>query len=313
MNLHDHESISQLVIGKLRQGKHLLFRSLEELQPGNEKSENKLATLLSAFANSGGGDLIFGIKKARARAISFEGKLTGNINPEWIYNLITSLIHPAPENWNVKIVEDPGKVWQVLILSVPRYNQRPYMAPDHKFYSISAGKMHILEEGDLRRLYQLAVTPGLGFIGIINTHGIPMYNEGFPERICFWPKFLLRNHGSAPERFYKVELWIPTPLTDSNYKPLQDYFARLEGEYSVFSIPGRNPVFQGETFTIAEAKLMLEHEALTSFMSGSVRIIVYHSGGTTEHTLSLPETFTIDQKDLQTIRKSITSHPKYEN
>jgi hypothetical protein len=49
-------------------------------------------------------------------------------------------------------------------------------------------------------------------------------------------------------------------LYEENFLPLQSNFIRHDGNYIVFGITGRSPLFQNETSTIIEAKLSVNQK-----------------------------------------------------
>ncbi len=100
------------------------------------------------------------------------------------------------------------------------------------------------------------------FVGLINTQGIAILENGKPKKINFYPKFVVRNSGGAIEHDFKVEIAIPSALHDAEVSPIH----HLSGNYCVFSIPGKAPIFQQELYTIAEAKLSVKSNTLETFL-----------------------------------------------
>lgn len=281
--------------GKIKSSNLILFLDDTLWQPGNERKELQLLQYINAIANQGGGTLVLGLQTFRHRAQKIIGIDINERMEFWLKTLIKTKISPVIENLAVYTLNVNNK--NVLIISVESTDV-PYMVLNDGYYGWSDLKPRKLHEQEIRQLYQNSHKPQLEYVGVMNTQGVALLENGVPFSIQFYPKFLIRNAGTSPEKDYKVELWFPSSLTDANFSPLQQYFHRLDGVYSVFSIPGKTTLFQDEVYTIAEAKLVLHHENIDDFLNYDFLIYLFYSKGKKTYHFKLSETFNYQKQKI---------------
>ncbi|PIY06217.1 MAG: hypothetical protein COZ21_03125 [Bacteroidetes bacterium CG_4_10_14_3_um_filter_31_20] len=296
---YNYEYVKSFVLNKIKCSNNLDFCDSKTLIPGNEKKEQWLTKYISAFANSGGGTIIFGIKKERNKAVEFDFLNLTNVTSFWLKNLIENEISPKIENIEIsEIISENNQKKGVLVLKIPKSLYRPHMASDNRYYFRTGNKTELMLEQHVREMYNVASVSNMEFIGIVNTQGVPSLENGKILNVNFYPKFLIKNAGSAIEKHFKFELWIPSEFHDSLFLPMQNYFNRIEGVYSVFSVPNRQPVFQNEICNILEAKLFVNLENIDVFNKSEIYIKLFYTNGLKEFNYKLIETFTFENKML---------------
>lgn len=281
--------------GKIKSSNLLIFLDGTLWHPGNERKELQFLQYINAIANQGGGTLVLGIQTFRHRAQKIIGIDINENAKFWLKTLIKTKISPVIENLDIYILNINNK--NLLVISIESTNI-PYMIVNDGYYGWSDLKPRKLHEQEIRQLYQNIHKPQLEYVGIINTQGVTLLENGIPASIQFYPKFLIRNAGTSPEKDYKVELWFPSSLIDSNFSPLQQYFHRLDGIYSVFSILGKTTLFQEEIYTIAEAKLVLHNENIDDFLENDFLIFLFYSKGKKTYRFKLSETFNYQKQKI---------------
>jgi len=293
------DDIIRFITTKTKCGNLVDFCKTGNLIPGNDKKEQWLSCYISAFANSNGGTVIFGIKTERGRAFEIDLVNFKNVSSFWLKTLLENEISPIIENLDVYEVADNNNVESgFIVVKIPKSPHRPHMASDNRFYQRVGNKTEMMQEQRVRELYNLASVSEMEFVGIINTQGVPTLENSRIVNMNFYPKFLVRNAGSSIEKYFKFELWLPSDLHDTSFLPLQNYFNRLEEKFSVFSVPNRQPVFQNEICNILEAKLFVNNENIQSFNKGEMLIKLFYSRGIKEFNYNLQETFTYENKFL---------------
>jgi len=281
--------------GKIKSSNRLLFIENAIWQPGNERKERQLLQYIDAISNQGGGTMVLGLQTFRNRAQKIIGIEINERTEFWLRTLIKTNISPVIENIDIYTLCINDK--NVLVLTIES-NDVPYMIISDGFYGWNDLKPRKLHEQEIRQLYQNSHKPLLEYVGVINTQGVALLENGIPTSIQFYPKFLIRNAGTAPEKDYKVEFWFPSSLTDANFSPLQQYFHRLDGVYSVFSIPGKTTLFQDEVYTIAEAKLAVHTENIEDFLEHDFLIHLFYSKGKKTYRFKLSETFNYQKQRI---------------
>ncbi|MBQ1653449.1 MAG: ATP-binding protein, partial [Bacteroidales bacterium] len=138
-----------------------------------QASSAKLAKMVSAIANSGGGELIFGIAQKRSRAEAFEPVKGFDKGEEWIFHEIQSQIDKPVDDLSVKICTIPDSDGKIIHIHIPANNNAPHQFTDNKFYRWSKGKCLVMNESEVRMAYMKISTCNLEFLGVTNINGIP--------------------------------------------------------------------------------------------------------------------------------------------
>jgi len=258
--------------------------------------EQKITRLVSSMANTIGGVVFLGIKTKRKRAIELEN-INNTFSFEWLKFILEKNILPTIEN--LKITEFNDGNYRIITIKVPRSQKAPHMANDNKYYSRNIINTVLLQEHEIRNLYTRNSKPELEFIGVTNTNGTPTNKLGQIDFITFCPKFLIKNSGEQVEDIYKIEIALPSSLHDVNYIAMQNYFTRYDDDMIVFSFVGKNPLFQNEIYTIAEAKLIVNANNFDDFENGIVEIKLFYSKGVKATQLNLKSTLIYNKQQLQ--------------
>jgi len=291
-NITDYED---LIIYKVSRDINIEFFNASKVK-ANQNFENKFITTVAAFSNTIGGIIFLGIHAVRKKAKTIDYITDTNITKKYLQNLISFNIKPFLD---VDINEFKTNNGSLFAIKVKPSDSAPHMANDFKYYSRQADKTALMPEHEIRNLFSKNNKPELDFVGIINTGGVPTLSDGMVERMNFFPKFLIKNSGAVIERFYKVEISIPTALHDVSFFVLHDYFSRYDEEMTIFSIPAKSPIFQNEIFTIAEAKLSLTEENYHVFENSNIEIKLFYSRGTKSALIDLKNTLLYNRQVVE--------------
>jgi hypothetical protein len=262
-----------------------------------QKHIDDLSAIVSSFANTCGGLLFFGITVQRGVAKSFE-HVSYDVSLDKLNYTLQSNIYPPIEHACVKSVVSPEIGTGVIAIKIPYSPDAPHMASDKRFYKRYDGKAVVMEEYEIRELYQKSTKPVLDFYAILNTNGVPSMEHGKFARVSFYPRFLVKNIGAAVERLYKVELFIPSGIYNANFTALQKYFCRLEDQYSVFSYSNESPLFQHELATVFEANLVVDKQSFGIFSKNDIIIKLYNSHGIKTKYRHIAQTFLYRNEQL---------------
>ncbi|WP_342724672.1 ATP-binding protein [Bradyrhizobium sp. B097] len=148
----------QFVQGKLRESQSLEYKASAALgKQSTEKSE--LCKDVSAFANAGGGMIIYGIAENNHDPVGIDSGVDATVyNREWIENVLTTGVQPKIEQLEIAAIDLPSK-GKDRVAFVIRIGQATAMAPhqnvsDHKYYrrhNFKAEPMHDYEVRDAMR------------------------------------------------------------------------------------------------------------------------------------------------------------------
>jgi len=274
----------------------LVFIKGSELNTSNG-SLMKIARTTCALANSGGGNIIYGIAPKRNRAEELDGVKNFDKTESWLWNEIQAQIDRPIKDLSVKIIDIDSNI-KIVHIFIPANNEQPHIFADSRFYKFQKNKAVLLEESEVRILYGRLSACELEFLGIYNTNGLPVLSSGKYSSMSFYPKFLIRNAGNIVEKDYKVEISFPAKLYEESFQPLKALFIRHDGSHVVFGNKGNSPLFQQEISTMIEAKIAVNTENIDVFLKDSINITLYFSNGIKKHSLKLSDTLTYNGKQL---------------
>lgn len=293
----DLDDLQNLIDLKTERSVNIEFKDFSDINIFDEKKQNRLSILVSAMANTIGGIIFFGIKTKRKKTNEINGGNIENLTCEKIKTVLNLKIHKPVKNLKIGKISVADKF--VYYINIPEDNNAPHLAYDYKYYKRTNLRISLMEESEIRAKYNKQQIPEIEFLGILDTSGVPTLNNGQIETINFFPKFLIKNNSSVIEKFYKVELFIPSALHDADFNLLQNKFSRLENQYSVFSESPRQAIFQNEIVTVLPAKIKVTEENFKDFGSEEIIVKIYYSHGIKEHSLKISDTFIYNKQRLK--------------
>ncbi|SRR6266498_3928950 len=149
--------IDQLIRDGVQEDLHLDYKE----SPAIDRSKrNEIAKDTSAFANSDGGILIYGIVESNNLPVSKDGGVDhGVYTREWLEQVISSNITPKIDN--IRIVPIPLSASNsIYCVEVPKSYRAPHQAPDRKYYkrfNFQSVPMEDYEINDVRGRQQIVV------------------------------------------------------------------------------------------------------------------------------------------------------------
>jgi hypothetical protein len=140
--------IEQMIRDQVQESIHLDYKASKAISP---KERDEIAKDVSAFANSDGGVLIYGVEEDKAAHLPVridDGVDDTVCSREWIENTITSRISPKIDDVRVlPLPVLPGK--SVYVISIPRSFRGPHQASDKRFYKRHNFKSEPMEEYEI--------------------------------------------------------------------------------------------------------------------------------------------------------------------
>ncbi len=290
--------VEQIFEYRVKESLTVEYLSAKEIEKLDEKRALFFSQLITSMANANGGQIFIGISASRKIARKLEPIQKADA-VEWLKLICKTRILPEIKDVRVEkiLVSEQGDF--IIGISVPNSFKSPHMAEDNRFYKRVGVKTELMEEYEIRDLYQKSKRPEIDIYSILNTSGIPQLNAGKFEKVNFYPRFLLKNISSAIEKFYKVELIIPSSIHNPNFDTLQDYFDRFEDGNTIFSISQTKPLFQNEIATVAEGHFIVDANSYKDFENGELVVKVFYSSGVQTRTFNLKETFLFKNNQLE--------------
>jgi hypothetical protein len=151
------------------------------------------------------------------------------------------------------------------------------MFENYKYYKRVLSKNVLMEEFEIRQLYQISKKSDLQIISISNLQGIPHMSGGLYSSMKFYPRVHIQNLGQRLEDIYKLELALPSALVDESFSVLHKYLKGYEKDKNIYSIPSTEPLFQNEIKTMIELVLKVDTHNFDTFLKSEINLKLYSS------------------------------------
>jgi hypothetical protein len=267
-----------------------------------DSRKNEISKDVSAFANSDGGIIIYGIAEANHKADSLSF-IDGTIyTKEWLEQVINSRIQKRIQDFTIypiRFGNDPRKT--VYIVKIPQSSAAPHMASDGRFYKRYNFQTVRMEEYEVRELYNRKAKTDLYIEDVIIKNFSSKLDSGKLVKLEYGLNFQIRNSSTRIEDTYKMEIIVPRlPYLRARIgqNPIQPFLMRDEEQYCVFSVPNSSPLFQGELTTLASVYVSVEARTLSLFDSPGIQTKLYFSNGFKERSFNLLNKFTYREQPI---------------
>jgi predicted HTH transcriptional regulator len=166
------DDILTLIADKVSESLNLEYKACDALKKDNDSKKQDLSKDVSAFANSDGGVIVYGVKEDTNAhlAIDLDNGFDQNlprkerISKEWLEQVISSNIHPRIDNLYINEVQIPSKgTGRVLyVVDIPKGSVlAPHQANDKRYYKRYNFESKAMEDYEVRDIFHRATTPDL--------------------------------------------------------------------------------------------------------------------------------------------------------
>lgn len=130
----------------------------------NDKEKNDISKDVSAFANSAGGIIVYGMLEDKHVPIAIDvGSNPNEITKEWLESVIIGRIHPAVDNVVIKQINVPSKGENKVVYAVEisaATSRAPHQAYDHRYYKRYNFQSIPMEDYEVRDLMRRSIDYG---------------------------------------------------------------------------------------------------------------------------------------------------------
>ncbi|KAA3437123.1 AlbA family DNA-binding domain-containing protein [Rufibacter hautae] len=283
--------LEELIKNEVEENLNLDYKSSRSLDKTDQK-KTEIAKDISAFANSNGGIIIYGIEEENHKPVSFsfvDGKI---ITKEWLENVIDGNIHQRISGIKIFPIRQDGDLSKtVYLVKIPISTDAPHMSVDNKYYRRYNFKSVPMEEYEVRLLYRRESLSEMEFsiirikhVGIENENQIAMMKREFSIHV--------KNIGKSLEKNCKVEV----EMFDVDHANIVIHLDKNSNtsyrisENSKAIVSGYNtaPIFPDEEVALLRYSISVNLNYFEYFMNNAVfKVKIYDSYSTKEDYFKL--------------------------
>ena len=283
--------IQSLIDNNVEESLYLDFKESRALDKSDKKKE-EISKDVSAFANSDGGIIVYGISESNhcAGSLSFIDGET--YTKEWLEQIINSRISERIDGIQIIPIRFEGDLKKsVYVVKIPRSTRAPHMCCDHRYYRRIGTTSTQMEEYEVRDLFY-RVNKAVLVIENIYLHAHDLQNEDNCELEIYSS---IANDGTVPETVYKLNYYITAPgglkMDRISWNPQKDTnnYTIWQDGLKISSL-GTMPLFPGERIDFGRFSIELTNTQAKEFIKNtSVRLVLFFQGGSVEKKFELSQ------------------------
>ena len=294
---YTEKDLCELIETQAEESIHLDFKASGALEKSDVK-RTEITKDVSAFANSDGGIIIYGIleKNHVASELSY---IDGNIyTKEWLERVINNGIQRRIDGIEIYPVRVGGDIRKsIYIVKIPRSSNAPHMCVSkHQYYKRFNFESVPMEEYEIRDAFHRESVPKLEILRVLFT---PIEET---ERECVYSlSASIGNCGHQVCDSYKLNFYINNPfLCNVSYKSLEEKhsFTIMDKDKLKFGSPAQEPIYPDEMLDMGHFQITVKKEHREIFENNLViHMILYFSNYTDEIAYSYAERKMIYDKE----------------
>lgn len=158
------EDIQSLIDNEVEESVYLDFKQAEALDISNKKSDKVKEDIVkdvTAFANSDGGVIVYGVKEEKNKANQITPVDGNKCNTDRLTQIINTA-RPTIEKIEIFPIRIGGDISNsIYVVKIPRSLRAPHMSKDHKYYKRHNCISTVMEEYEVRDTFGRTVKPEL--------------------------------------------------------------------------------------------------------------------------------------------------------
>jgi len=279
---YTEEDLRELISSQAEESIHLDFKAAGALDKTNEKRA-EIAKDVSAFANSDGGIIVYGITEENHVASDFSFIDGNEYTKEWLERVINDGIQRRILGIQISPIRVNGDIKQtVYVVKIPRSANAPHMCVKrHIYYRRYNFESVPMEDYEIRDLYNRIFIPrikidGCTFVRIYETE----------SRCEYQLTAKIINEGKQPCNSYKLNFYINNfRFCDIEQKPENSNFSytAINRNRLKLGVSSQEAIYPNEELDLGHISVSVKKEKDSLFWRGLViDMILFYSGGMDE-------------------------------
>jgi hypothetical protein len=277
---YSFNDIQDLISNEIEESIHLDYKEANALDKTDGKKK-EISKDVSAFANSDGGIIVYGLKELNHKAHSVTYIDGDIITKEWLEQTINSSIQRRISELKIYPVRNNGNIKEtVYVVKIPKSYDTPHMCKDKRFYKRFNFESVAMEEYEIRQLYGQKLKSKLLIQGW-NIARVESNKEG-QVKINF--EVSVYNQGEIPESDYKVNVYFVdyekyASGFDWNTSLSQTDYTRMSDNKMKISSSGQAPIYSNETVNVIRFDIYIDETKLDIAREAKFEIKLLYSNG----------------------------------
>lgn len=272
--------LKDLINNEVEENLHLDYKSAGSLSK-EDKKKAEITKDVSAFANSDGGIIVYGIQEVDNKPNSFSFVDGNEITKEWLENII-NIIQPRINGIDIFPIRHEGNLEEtVYLVKIPKSDDAPHMAKDKKYYKRFNFCSEPMEDYEVKDLFYRHRAPALQVVG----GGLEEdENDHYDEEVSYSFFAIIKNTGVTLSKDYKLSAAffnLPSKIK-CNYQPHEGLiFGMPVCKYCFrITIPCKETIFPGEVIQMGRFKIDVPIECISNLNKAYIKITLrYEDGG----------------------------------
>ena len=251
LKLENQADLERLIDDEIQESLTLDYKASPALSK-DSRSRDELCKDVSAFANSAGGQIVYGIEEHDRKPIKIDAG--SELTREWVEQVVNSNVQPRIEGLVIRPIPLVA-ARHAYVLTIPQASGRaPHQAPDKRYYKRQNFQSAPMEDYEVKDVMHRASTPLLDV-------SIAFENTGSPTQARITPRsewcdpvhlsFTVSNLSARPAEYAILTAWIDVMFSvgnTSNFLPRVERVERLGTLCQAIAVnlglPSAPPIFR---------------------------------------------------------------------
>ncbi len=301
--------IESLVEFNAEENVYLDFKAGPALTKSKKDLVEEIAKDVSAFANSDGGIIIYGIQEEGHRAGKFNF-VDGNLfSKERLEHIISNSIQRNIQGIEIIPFRKDDRIEQsIYLVKIPRSSDAPHMTKDQKFYKRRNFENVLMEEYEIRDCYNRISKTELAIIGFYISPPKRESDDKWEIPI----EVIIQNIGGTTENVYKTNVYLNIEHSvnlsftwdrhqgDCHYTPIGNGRSKI-------SAGNTAPLFPDESVTGIRFRMIVSNDDIWVLLKNTtLDSILFYSNGKDEISGDFTNTLQTFKKNFKFIK--VKSH-----
>lgn len=293
--------IESLIKSETEESVYLDFKEAAAL----EKSDNKRKEIskdVSAFANSDGGIIIYGIREENHKATSLSFINGDDYTKEWLEQVINSTIQRHIPDLRIYPIRFDGQIDKTIyVVKIPKSIEAPHLAKDKRFYKRFNFESVTMEEYEIRQLYGRKVISSL----ILHSWSIRIVKRSDERVKEFLFEATIVNNGDITEKDYKLNIYFidfhgGINLSWDRSKTTYDYTWLDDNNRLKVSAVSTGPIFPNEQVNGIRFTFEVPYDKIDEvFKKVTIEAILFYPNGESKLTGNMEELLKNYHKEIE--------------